>query len=325
MISIFRDKSIIAIFGLVLCALLIHLHIFSVPVIIKADADTGLFSWVLKTYATRFNPFVVNFIYITLLLLQAIRLNFVLNESKMFNKSGFTTGFAYVLLSGLLFNAYALTPALITVSLIILVVKNAFSLYNNPAAKGLIFNIGFISTLSFICYQPSVLLLVAIMFALGILRAFRPTEWLILLLGIIAPAYLVLSGLFLSNYMQLLPMLLPKIQFAISITKDPWYWFNLSTIVILVVAGLILWYPNSNRMVIQTRKNWVVMLILSLLLLLNLFAFSNKNQFPEILCLVPMAAFLSNYFLYTRRSILANLLVLVSVASIVHHHLQLVK
>jgi hypothetical protein len=324
-ISIFRDKSIIAIFGLVLCALLIHLHIFSVPVIIKADTDTGLFSWILKTYLIRLKPFVINFFYIALLLLQAIRLNIILNNSKMFNKSGFTTGFAYILLSGLLINAYALTPALLTISLIILVVKNAFSLYNNPAAKGLIFNIGFISTLSFICYQPSVLLLVAIMFALGILRAFRPTEWLILLLGIIAPAYLVLSGLFLSNKMQVLPMLLPKIHFAISIIKDPWYWFSLSTIVVLVLAGLILWYPNSNRMVIQTRKNWVVMLILSLLLLLNLFAFSNNNQFPEILCLVPMAAFLSNYFLYTRRSILANLLVLVSVATIVHNHLQLTK
>ncbi len=243
----------------------------------------------------------------------------------MFSKSGFTTGFAYILLSGLLANAYALTPALLTISLIILIIKSAFSLYNNPTAKGLIFNIGFFSTLSFICYQPSILLLVAVMFALGILRAFRPAEWLILLFGMIAPAYLLLSGLFLFDKMNLLPMLLPKIHFAVSIAKDPWYWFNLSTIVVLVIAGLILWYPNSNRMVIQTRKNWVVMLVLSLLLLLGLFAFNANNQFPEVLCLVPMAAFLSNYFLYTRRSILANFLVLVSVAAIVHHHLQLMK
>jgi hypothetical protein len=324
-ISIFRDKSIIAIFGLIVCTLLIHLHIFTVPVIIKADADTGLFSWILKNYITRLQPFAINAIYIGLLLVQSIRLNIVLNDSKMFNKSGFTTGFAYILLSGMLINAYALTPALLTTSLIILVIKNAFSLYNNPSAKGLIFNIGFISTLSFICYQPSVLLLVAVMFALGILRAFRPAEWLILVFGMVAPAYLLLSGLFLSDKMNLLPMLLPKIHFTISITKEPWYWFNVSTIAVLVFAGLILWYPNSNRMVIQTRKNWVVMLVLSLLLLLGLFAFNAYNQFPEILCLIPMAAFVSNYFLYTRRSILANLLVLVSAATIVHNHLQLMK
>jgi hypothetical protein len=324
-ISIFRDKSIIAIFGLIVCTLLIHLHIFTVPVIIKADADTGLFSWILKNYITRLQPFAINAIYIGLLLVQSIRLNIVLNDSKMFNKSGFTTGFAYILLSGMLINAYALTPALLTTSLIILVIKNAFSLYNNPSAKGLIFNIGFISTLSFICYQPSVLLLVAVMFALGILRAFRPAEWLILVFGMVAPAYLLLSGLFLSDKMNLLPMLLPKVHFSVSIIKEPWYWFNVSTIAVLVFAGLILWYPNSNRMVIQTRKNWVVMLVLSLLLLLGLFAFNAYNQFPEILCLIPMAAFVSNYFLYTRRSILANLLVLVSAATIVHNHLQLMK
>ena len=325
MISIFRDKSIVAIFGLVLCALLIHLHIFTVPVTIKANTDSGVFSWMLQTYATRLQPFVINVIYIVLLILQSIRLNIVLNDSKMYSKSGFTTGFAYILLSGMLINAYALTPALLTITLIILVLKNAFSLYNNPSAKGLIFNIGFISTVSVICYQPSILLLVAVMFALGILRAFRAAEWLILFFGMIAPAYLLLSGLFLFDKMNLLPMFLPKIHFAVSIAKDPWYWFNLSTIVVLVVAGLILWYPNSNRMVIQTRKNWVVMLVLSLLLLLGVFAFNANSHFTEVLCLVPMAAFLSNYFLYTRRSILANFLVLVSAAVIVHHHFQLIK
>ena len=325
MISIFRDKSIISIFSLALCALLIHLHIFIVPVVIKSDANTGVFSWVLKTYLTQLKPFLINFLYIALLLLQAIRLNIVLNNSKMFNKSGFTTGFAFILLTGLFVNAYALTPALLTVSFVIIIIKNAFSLYNNPTAKGLIFNIGFISTLSVICYQPSFMLLVAVMFALGILRPFKPAEWLILVIGMIAPAYLLLSGLFLFDKMNLLQTLLPKIHFAVSIIKDPWYWFNLSTIVILILAGLILWYPNSNRMVIQTRKNWVVMLILSLLSLLSLFVFSTNYQFPEILCLVPMAAFVSNYFLYTRRSILANFLVLVSIVIVVHHHLQLLK
>jgi len=163
------------------------------------------------------------------------------------------------------------------------------------------------------------------MFALGILRAFRPAEWLILMFGMIAPAYLLLSGLFLSDKMNLLPMLLPKIHFAVSVVKEPWYWFNISTIVILVFAGLVLWYPNSNRMVIQTRKNWVVMLVLSLLLLLGLFAFNVNNQFPEILCLVPMAAFISNYFLYTRRSILANFLVLLSLVVVAHHNLHLMR
>lgn len=291
------------------------------PVTIKADSNSGVFSWLIQNYVLHLKPFVVNIIYITLVILQAIRLNMILNNSKMFSKSGFTTGFAYVLFSGILINAYSFTPALICVSLIIWIVKNVYLLYGNPAAKGLIFNIGFIGTLSAICYQPSIVIVVAIMFALGILRAFKPAEWLILLLGVLAPVYLLLSGMFLFDKMNLLPIFLPKIKFAITIIKEPWYWINLSVIFILILAGLISWYPNSNRMVIQTRKNWIVMFIVSLVFLVSVFLFSFNNQFPEILCLVPMSAFVSNYLLYTRRLILANFIVLLAVGVIIHQHL----
>jgi hypothetical protein len=324
-ISIFRDKSIVAIFGLIVCGLLTHLHIFYVPVVIKATTNTGFFSWLIQTYLVPLRPLFVNAIYIILLLSQAVRLNMVLNNSKMYSRAAFTTAFAYILFSGLLINAYAITPALICISLIIWLLNNIFLLYNNPSANGLIFNIGFVGTISAMCYQPSVTLIVAILFALGILRAFKPAEWLILLLGVIAPVYLLLSGLFLFDKMNFVPLFLPKIQFVITLVKEPWYWFNLSVIFIFVLAGLISWFPNSNRMVIQTRKNWVLMLILSLLFLFGLFIFNSNNQFPEILFLVPIAAFVSNYFLYTRRSILANFLVLLAIGSIIHHHLVLFK
>ncbi len=325
MISIFRDKSIIAIFGLVICGLLIHLHIFYVPITIKSNSNSGVFSWLIQNYFSRLKPFALNIIYILILLLQAIRLNMILNNSKMFSKSGFTTGFAYILFSGIIVNAYSFTPALVGVSLIIWIIKNVFLLYGNPAVKGLLFNIGFAATLSAICYQPSIVIIIAIIFALGILRPFKPAEWLILLLGVIAPAYLLLSGLYLFNRMDLLPIFLPKIKLAITVVKQPWYWINLSVVFILLLAGLISWYPNSNRMVIQTRKNWIVMFIFFLFLIISVLLFSSNNQFPEILCLVPIAAFVSNYLLYTRRSILANFLVLLAVIVIFHHHFELFK
>lgn len=325
MISIFRDKSIVAIFTLVICGLLIHLHIFYVPVAINANTSNGVLSWLLLEFATKLKPLAINIIYIAIVIIQAIRLNLILNNSKMYSKSGFTAAFAYLLLSGLMVNAYFLSPALLVTSLLMWIVKDIFLLYNNSEAKSLIFNIGFLSTLSFILYTPSIVIIAAILFALAILRPFKTAEWFIVLLGILAPAYLLLAGLFLTDKLYLLSYFIPKVHLSISFVKEPWYWASFSFIIILVLAGLISWYPNSNRMVIQTRKNWVVMLILSILLLISLVLFNSNNQFPEVICIFPMAAFIANYFMYTQRTILANFIVLASASVIVYHHLQLIK
>jgi len=324
-ISIFRDKSIASIFALVICGLLIHLHIFYIPVAINANSNNGVLSWLLLEFFTKLKPVAINTIYIALVIIQAIRLNLVLNNSKMYSKSGFTAAFAYLLLSGLMVNAYSLSPALVVTSLLIWIVKDIFLLYNNSEAKGLIFNIGFLSTLSFILYTPSAVIIVAILFSLAILRPFKTAEWFIVLLGIIAPAYLLLAVLFLTDKFYLLSHFIPQIHLRLSINKEPWYWASLSVTIILIIAGLISWYPNSNRMVIQTRKNWVVMLIISVLLLISLLLFNSNNQFPEVLCMFPMAAFVANYFMYTQRTILANFIVLASSSIIVYHLLQLIR
>ena len=322
MISLFRDKSIVAIFALVITGLLIHLHIFFVPVHFDVNVNSGVLSWLFEAYLKKLHPVAISIIYILLLLIQAIRINMILNDSKMFGKIGFTTAFAVVVLSGLFTNAFVFSPAFIANSFVIWVFGSVVKLYNNPSPKALLFNVGFIASTSVILYQPTLFLVVGSLFALSILRSFKPTEWLILIIGIVAPVYLFVSGLFLTDKMALLLKLVPQFHFHFSVMKNPWFWCNLSIIFLLTIAGLFIWYPNSNRMVIQIRKNWVVMLLFFILSLIGMLLFTSKSYFPEVLCIVPMAAFVSNFFLYPQRKILINLLLLIATVMIVYNNLQ---
>ena len=201
----------------------------------------------------------------------------------------------------------------------------AIKLYNNPNAKSLIFNIAFLASASVILYQPMVFVAVALLFALAILRPFRITEWIIFIVGLIAPVYLLVAGMFLSDSMPLLNKFIPQIHFKYSIVTNPWYWSNIATIGVLTIAGLLTWYPNSSRMVIQIRKNWVVMLILFVLLLSGILFFNAGKYLPEILCIVPMAAFVSNFFLYPERKILINLMLIIATVMVVYNNLQLLN
>lgn len=322
MISLFRDKSIVAIFALVIIGLLVHLHIFFAPVIVDANINSGVLSWLFNGYVSKLHSATITIFYFLLLMVQAIRLNMLLNDSKMFSKMGFTTAFAVVLLTALFGNAFKFSPAFIANSFVIWLFGSVIKLYNNLSPRGLLFNVGFIASASVILYQPTLFLVAGSLFALSILRSFKPTEWLILIIGIVAPVYLFVSGLFLTNKMALLLNLLPQIHFHFSVIKNPWFWSNIATIFILTIAGLVVWYPNSNRLVIQIRKNWLVMLIFFVLSLISTLLFTSKFYFAEVLCIVPMAAFISNFFLYPQRKILINVLLLLATVMIVYNNMQ---
>ncbi len=320
MIGLFREKSIVAFFALVICTVLIHLHVFNTPIAIAANANTGVFNLLLQHYATKLQPAVISIVFIVLLFMQSIRLTTVLNNGKMYAKTGFMSAFAYVFLSGLLPNAFLLSPAFIANSFIILLFGLIMKLYNNPNSKGLLFNIGFLTSVTIICYYPSVVLVVLALCGLAILRPFRVAEWFILLLGIVAPFYLLFAVLYLCNY-NFHHIILNKVSFFISFPhKDVWYIINLISIAVLMIAAFISWYPNSNRLVIQIRKNWVVMLILFFITLATIPVYTKLGAMPELIALVPMAAFLANFFVYPRNTFFVNLLIFLVAIVIIYNN-----
>lgn len=320
MISLFRDKSIVAIFSLVVAALLTHLHIFFVPVHLVYGNNTGVLGWVFQNYFSKLLPSVINIIYILLLLLQSIRINIILNNNKMFNKSGFTAALALIILSGLFTNAFAFSPSLLMNSIIVLSFSSLIKLYNHSEPKALLFNMGFLTSICFILHQPSIFLVACILFGLAILRPFRATEWLVLLIGIIAPVYLLISGLFLFDKMDWLPKFIPQIKFGVVFVKETWHWITFGIIALLTLLGLLTWYPNSNRMVIQVRKCWGVLLLFAILSAVSVLFFSNNNFLPELLCMIPLAAFIANFLLYPQRTVFVNFILLLAAVVIVYNN-----
>ncbi|CAF3786738.1 unnamed protein product [Rotaria sp. Silwood1] len=169
-----------AFFALVICTVLIHFHIFYVPVTLSANSNTGIFNLLVQRYLIKLPPIFITIVFILLILLQSIRLSIVLNNSKMYAHQGFTAAFAYVFLSGLLPNAYLFSPAFLVNSFIILLFSIIVKFYNNQNAKGLLFNAGFLASSIVICYYPSVVLLLVTLCGLAILRPFRMAECIII-------------------------------------------------------------------------------------------------------------------------------------------------
>ncbi|MEJ7683563.1 MAG: hypothetical protein WKG06_38040 [Segetibacter sp.] len=142
-----------------------------------------------------------------------------------------------------------------------------------------------------------------------ILRPFVITEWLVLVMGIIFPFYLLASYLYLTdnlyaikNYIPLWQITLPHIQNKII------FFVTIAAILIIFFIGLFYSQQENRRLLIQVRKNWVV--LLAMLFVLLPLPFINKNTGIEslILCIVPASPLMAKGFLAPKKNTIPALM-----------------
>ncbi|MDB5229590.1 MAG: hypothetical protein JWN76_395 [Chitinophagaceae bacterium] len=308
MVSFFRDKWASSIFWLIMLSIGIHAHfIKDAPEVITVQRD-GLLYFLLEPLKGL--PGIARvLIYHFVILIIAIRLNYILNDLKMMQAQAFTTGMTYVMLSALFKQWSNITEPLIMHIIILWLYSKLARLYNNNNPKTLIYNIGLIAGLMMLLYYPAAILVALCFFALLILRPFSLNELITMILGIITPCYFLAIALFLTDHLDDMGSYLPQVHFAsLNFYHETIYWVNLGIIIILVLAGFSIWQRQTGRMLIQARKNWGVLLLLFILIIPILFINSNEWISVAFLSVIPVAAFGSNVFLYPRKNLVPSIL-----------------
>jgi hypothetical protein len=324
-VFLFRDKSIANIFFLMLLSIGVHLHLFTGPPQVVYHGNDGVFSLALQHYVSGLPPTVLFLFYQLIVLLQAIRLNMVLGEMRMYPQITYTTAMAYVLLSGILPEWCGISPALCANFLLIWIFIKLSRLYNHPSPKTLLFNTGLIVGLSVLCYHPTAILIGVVLFALIVVRPFRLAEWVILLMGILLPYYFLFGVLFLqdntSRFMSFVPFL--RLDLPVAKWSAPLI-IQLTVLLSMIIAGLVYWQLTHKRMVIQIRKNWGVMMVMLLILLPIPFIFRDAGLESAFMCIMPLAAFSSSAFSTPRRLLLPNILFWLATAVLIYNNWVLI-
>jgi hypothetical protein len=325
-VFLFRDKSVINLLFLAILSLVVHLHFFFLPTVAFIAESDGLFSLLLQRYFTGINTPFLFILYLVTLLVQAIRLNMLLIELKMFPKSGYTVGMTYILLSGLIAPWCAITPALFANFLLIWLFIKITRLYNQPNPKNTLFNIGLIIGTAVVCYHPTAIMMIVVLFSLAIIRPFKLQEWFVLLMGIVLPYYFLGSWLFLNDQLGSLGQYLPHIALLVpSVKMDAVFIAAISLILVGFVAGFICWQQFNSRLAIHIRKNWSAMLLLCMILLAVPFIFQEAGIQAAFMCIVPMSVFISNAFSFPKRLIFPNLLFWLMLGAVLYNNWQMIK
>jgi hypothetical protein len=328
MVFLFRDRSVVNILLVLLLSVGVHFHLGADQFTTSVDAEqqNGLFSYVLAHYIYNLPLAIQVIIFHALLVTQALRLNLVMQDLRMFSNVNYVPAMTYILLSGLLMQSDLITETLVSNSLTLWMFIKLSRLYNNPSPKTLLFNIGLIAGISILLFHPLSILIVVVLFALAVVRPFSIAEWLVLLLGILMPYYFVLVFLYLNNQFALVGSYLPAISFGSPLHGlDTSYLINLGFIVFASLVGLYQLQLHVGRLVIQIRKNWGVMMVLLFILLVSPFLFSSLGPQVLLMGLVPLSATISNGYSNPKKLLLPNFLFWTALGLIIINNWHLVK
>lgn len=319
MTALFRNKSSANVFWLVAVSLALHSNFFITPPEVVVPHSNKLLEPILQWIQT-WTSFGKIFLYHALIILPALRLNYMLNELKLFSKPAFTTALSYVLITALIPEWNTISVPLAMNIFTIWLLAKMEKLYRVAKPYALIYNTGLIAGLGTMLYASFVPVWLWCFFAVSTTRAFSLREWLMLLLGIVTPFYFLAGILYLINqlpdFLQYVPSFQQHIPAGFSSQSTL---IGLSAIGILFLAGFYFYLLQAPKMTVQVRKTWNTILLLLFLLLPVSFIFQEETIQDLLLCAVPLSAFGGNAFLYPRKNLLPNLIFWLLVAAVLYN------
>lgn len=321
MVFLFRDRSDINILFIIVLSFALHFHNWITPPMVIANESDGLLAYILTHYIRPLPGIALIFLFQLLIISQALRINVLLSQLKMFQQISYLPAFVYVLLTATFPYWDVISSGLVANSLVIWILLKLLKLYDQNKPQTIEFNIGLIVGVSILLYEPIAILIPVVFFALTIIRPFKLTEWLVLLMGIVLPFYLLFAFVFLTQSNPDFRQYFPKLDWKNPLVQPEWNIISgLIVIGLQLVIGIFYWQQQQNRFIIQVRKYWGVLLLVLLLTFFQPIIFSVQALYASAIVITPMACFISFAYSTPKRLMIPNLLFWTSVGIIVYNH-----
>lgn len=252
----------------------------------------------------------------------SIMLNSTIVANKIIPNRGYITGAIFLILLSLFENFSVLSPELITIYFSLRVLQKSLRIVKEEKPYGDIFDLGWLSGLSTLFYFPSVWQLLFSLLVLVLMRPFSLREWIMVLIGFIAPFFIAFTIYFWFDKWE------TSLYEIINSFNAHKFTFQFSTAEIVASAILITSLLLSSSAlpkilfsnVIQVRKFTNLLLIMILLNVLGSFLQANFELLHfSVLCL-PLSILVAMYLHSIKGYFLSELLFVMLLLSVIIVH-----
>ncbi|RQO32219.1 hypothetical protein DBR32_00985 [Taibaiella sp. KBW10] len=295
MLKLFKNQNPYAIILLFILALVLKFNVLSHSSMPQLDQHQVLWSIVIKKLIAIFGKsgFFYTFLATLSIVAQGLYLNYVVNKYHFFSKRTYLPAYTYILLTCLLKEWGTFSVEMINNWLFLWLLNLVYSTYADQNARKSLFNIGCLYSLLMLLSFPNVLFIFFITIALLILRPFKLVEWMVTLLGMITPVY-ILGGLaYLTDSLYIFSDIF-SVQFTLPKLLNSQTVIALSALGLLSIIGFVLLNQQMNRMLFQIKKLWwinIIFLFISILSTIPIFTLGNEIW---IVTLLPASLFIMN-------------------------------
>jgi hypothetical protein len=222
---------------------------------------------------------------------QATLLNRMANSVKLFPRPNYLVGMSYLLVSSLMVEWSLFSAPLVINSLIIVAWYNMTGWFSSSKPKVAIFNTSVLIGALPLVYSPCVVFFLLIALALIITRPFRVTEWFVALLGLMTPYYFLFVVLYLNDQWAWSKILTPITFHLPHLPSSLWITGGIILLVLPFLIGAYSVQANLNKMLIQVRKIWSLLLVFLIAALLVIIINPDTSYRHWLLMALPMAGF----------------------------------
>ena len=306
MVGIFKHKNPGNTLLLLIYALVLKFPSFLYPAApLQLPGDHYLYEQLVRLLlALNLPPILYSLVVFILIFAQALLINRICNAQKMIAKPTYLPAMAFILITSLFVEWNQFSAPLLINTFLIWIFYQIMILYNVSKAGNVIFNIGLLLGIITMLYSPAIVFIILVLFTLFIMRPFRVQEWVIAILGATTPYYFLALILYFTNQWSW-DSLVPTLAFRLPMMPTSVFTtISIALLVIPFVIGGIYVQNNLNKMLIQVRQGWSLLLIMLMISLSVILVDGDPTYVNWSLCVVPISAFHSAaYFYPSKRTI----------------------
>jgi hypothetical protein len=258
------------------------------------------------------------------ILLAALLFNKEFNKLKLVSRSNSLPAVSFIIIFLVNKHWWGIHLHFLLLVLIMYIIFKSLEFANLNKPKSTIFNLGVLVGFAGILWFPSHFFAIIIFAGLIRFRAFNIKEWIMVVLGILTPYYLIISFLYLTNQGIFIKDFIPKFTaFKIpEALKTIGWWIRFAWLMLVAFMGLIVVANNNNRQVMQVRKGWGLLLFYFVVTGTLLLANFNNLDIMSVVAIVPITALHAALYIIPQKTRWLNLVFFLSFVLLI---LQLFK
>lgn len=263
------------------------------------------------------STFAITLINLVFLGLGAVLISYYTVRQEVVEKTNYIPSFLYVFFGAITLNNTLLHPSLVANVFILASLIYVTDTYREEHVLSKIFNGALFTSLATFFYINYAFFIIFYFIALMILRPFNWREWLVTILGLIAPVFIYSCIGYLANitFMDFFTYLLNLFTNFQKPLLSEYFYPLFFCLIILLLLGAGKHFTKGLGAKVKTQKNMSLMYWLLLLSVVNFFSKNNTSYFPLIASVIPMSVLLSDYFYNIRQLKISNTLLFLLLAS----------